>query len=139
MGFDKREVDRILDEQAKLGARSACRISALRMPWWIDVHGRSGRWTISAGRFRERGMLPGLSTHMPETVTYADESGLDIETYIQLYNSMGFLMQVEVDWVLNIIKSAKKPVMTIKPMAADSCARFRGLRLCGTRSGRKIW
>ena len=26
-------------------------------------------------------------------------SGLDVETYIQLYNSMGFLMQIEVDWV----------------------------------------
>ncbi len=67
---------------------------------------------------RERGMIPGLSTHMPEAVTYADGTGIDVETYIQLYNAIGFLMQVEVDWVMRIIRDAKKPVMTIKPLAA---------------------
>lgn len=66
---------------------------------------------------RERGMLPGLSTHMPEVVAYADNMNADVETYIQLYNAIGFLMQVEVDWVMRIIRDAKKPVMTIKPMA----------------------
>ncbi len=67
---------------------------------------------------RDRGMIPGLSTHMPETPIIADETGADVETYIQLYNAIGFLMQVEVDWVMRVIKNAKKPVMTIKPMAA---------------------
>ncbi len=67
---------------------------------------------------RERGMVPGLSSHMPETPVVADKSGADVETYIQIYNAAGFLMHVEVDWVMRIIKEAKKPVMTIKPMAA---------------------
>ena len=67
---------------------------------------------------RERGMVPGLSTHMPESIVYADKQNADIETYIQLYNSSGFLMQVEVDWVMKVIQEAKKPVMTIKPLAA---------------------
>ena len=67
---------------------------------------------------RERGMVPGLSTHMPEAVTIADATGADVETYIQLYNAAGFLMQVEADWVMRIIQNAKKPVMTIKPLAA---------------------
>ncbi len=67
---------------------------------------------------RERGMIPGLSTHAPETITIADETGVDIETYIQIYNAIGFLMQVEVDWVMRLIRNAKKPVMTIKPLAA---------------------
>lgn len=67
---------------------------------------------------RERGMVPGLSTHMPEAVVYADKQNADIETYIQLYNAAGFLMQVEVDWVMKVIREAKKPVMTIKPLAA---------------------
>ncbi|MBN1994081.1 MAG: hypothetical protein JW953_15395 [Anaerolineae bacterium] len=69
---------------------------------------------------REREMIPGLSTHMPETIPYADNTGADLETYIQIYNAMGFLMQVEVDWVMRIIKNAKKPVITIKPLAAGS-------------------
>lgn len=67
---------------------------------------------------RERGMIPGLSTHMPEAVVYADRQGADVETYVQLYNAAGFLMQVEADWVMRIIKEARKPVMTIKPLAA---------------------
>jgi hypothetical protein len=64
---------------------------------------------------------------MPESVIYADESGLDVETYIQLYNSMGFLMQVEVDWIANVIRNAKKPVMTIKPFAAGQLRPFQAL------------
>ncbi len=67
---------------------------------------------------REREMIPGLSTHMPEAVTIADATGTDVETYIQIYNAVGFLMQIEVDWVMRIIKNAKKPVITIKPLAA---------------------
>jgi hypothetical protein len=76
---------------------------------------------------RERGMIPGLSTHMPESVIYADRMGADVETYIQLYNSAGFLMQVEADWVMKVIREAKKPVMTIKPLAAGSILPVVGL------------
>jgi hypothetical protein len=76
---------------------------------------------------RERGMIPGLSTHMPETVVYADQTNADVETYIQLYNAAGFLMQVEADWVMRIINNAKKPVMTIKPLAAGRLLPVVGL------------
>ena len=76
---------------------------------------------------RERGMIPGLSTHMPETVVYADRTGADIETYIQIYNAAGFLMQVEADWIMHIIQEAKKPVMTIKPLAAGRLLPVVGL------------
>lgn len=76
---------------------------------------------------RARGMIPGLSTHMPEAVIYADRMGADIETYIQLYNSAGFLMQVEADWVMKVIREAKKPVMTIKPLAAGRILPVVGL------------
>jgi hypothetical protein len=76
---------------------------------------------------REREMVPGLSTHMPESAVYADEQGADVETYIQIYNAAGFLMQIEADWVLNIIRNAKKPVMTIKPLAAGRLLPVVGL------------
>jgi len=76
---------------------------------------------------REREMIPGLSTHMPETVILADKMGADVETYIQLYNAAGFLMQVEADWVLRIIRNANKPVMTIKPLAAGRLLPVVGL------------
>ena len=76
---------------------------------------------------RDRGMLPGLSAHMPEIVTYADAQDADVEMYIQIYNCMGFLMQVEIEGVHRVIQSAKKPVLTIKPMAAGRVTPFVGL------------
>src|SRR5512134_78408 len=76
---------------------------------------------------RERGMIPGLSTHMPEAIVYADAMGADVETYIQIYNAAGFLMQVEADWVMRIISQAQKPVMTIKPLAAGKLLPVVGL------------
>jgi hypothetical protein len=76
---------------------------------------------------RERGMIPGLSTHMPETPVYADESNLDVAAYIQIYNGAGFLMQIEVDWVHRMIWNAKRPVITIKPMAAGRLHPLVGL------------
>ena len=76
---------------------------------------------------RERGMIPGLSTHEPESIVYADETGLDVETYISIYNAAGFLMPIEIDWVNHVIRNAKKPVITIKPFASGRLHPFVGL------------
>lgn len=76
---------------------------------------------------REAGMIPGLSAHMPEVIQYADENGYDVETYIQIFNAAGFLMQVELESVIRVIHAAKKPVMTIKPCAAGRLTPYVGL------------
>jgi len=76
---------------------------------------------------RDNGLIPGLSAHMPECIVYSDEQGYDVETYIQIFNCMGFLMQVEIEYIHKVIWAAKKPVMTIKPMAAGRCSPFVGL------------
>lgn len=76
---------------------------------------------------REAGMIPGLSAHMPEVIQYADLNEYDVETYIQIYNCMGFLMQVEIESVIKTIHNAKKPVITIKPCAAGRTTPFVGL------------
>jgi hypothetical protein len=76
---------------------------------------------------RQAGMVPGLSAHMPEVVQFADLNEYDVETYIQLYNCMGFLMQVEIESIAKIIHNAKKPVITIKPLAAGRTTPFVGL------------
>jgi hypothetical protein len=76
---------------------------------------------------RDHGMIPGLSAHMPELIVYSDAQEYDVETYIQIYNCMGFLMQVEIEYIHSVIWNAKKPVMTIKPMAAGRCTPFVGL------------
>jgi hypothetical protein len=76
---------------------------------------------------REQGLIPGLSAHMPELIVYSDEQQYDVETYIQIYNCMGYLMQVEIEYIHKIIWNAKKPVMTIKPMAAGRVSPFVGI------------
>lgn len=126
-GLDPKSVDQILDTQAKYGTRF-CFPHQGTTDALVD---RCSREIRHIGpllkKIRERGMIPGLSTHMPESIIYADETGIDVETYIALYNSMGFLMQVEVDWIAKIIRNAEKPVMTIKPMAAGQLRPLQGL------------
>ena len=76
---------------------------------------------------RSAGLIPGLSAHMPEVIQYADLNAYDVETYIQIFNCLNFLMQVEIESVVRIIHEAKKPVMTIKPMAAGRTTPYVGL------------
>ncbi|MCR4621880.1 MAG: hypothetical protein K5663_07325 [Clostridiales bacterium] len=76
---------------------------------------------------RQHGMIPGLSAHMPELILYSDRNEYDVQTYIQIYNCAGFLMQVEIEGVRAIIENAKKPVMTIKSMAAGRVSPYVGL------------
>jgi hypothetical protein len=76
---------------------------------------------------RRRGMIPGLSTHRPETVRVADLTDLDVGTYIQIYNAAGFMMPLEVDWHHRIIQEARRPVLTIKPLAAGRLLPLVGL------------
>ncbi len=76
---------------------------------------------------RQHGLIPGLSAHMPELILYSDLNEYDVESYIQIYNCMGFLMQVEIEYINKVIWEAKKPVMTIKSMAAGRCSPFVGI------------
>ena len=76
---------------------------------------------------RDHGMIPGLSAHMPELILYSDQNGYDVQTYVQLFNCMGFLMQIEIESIIQITHNAKKPVMTIKPMAAGRVSPYVGL------------
>ncbi len=126
-GFDVGEVERVLDTQARYAPEFV-------LPHQGTVDAMVDRCTREIRKMeqlckaiRDQGMIPGLSTHMPESIVYADETGLDVETYISIYNSMGFLMQVEVDWIASIIANARKPVMTIKPMAAGQIRPFQAL------------
>jgi hypothetical protein len=126
-GKPEEEPEAMLDQCQKWGATFCmphqCVTDALLDRWHDEIR----EMPRYARMIRERGMIPGLSTHMPESVVIADHTGLDVESYIQIYNAAGFLMQVEVDWVSRIIRDAKKPVMTIKPMAAGRLLPIVGL------------
>ena len=78
-------------------------------------------------KIRSLGMIPGLSTHRPETIKVGDAAGYDVTTYIQPYNAIGFLCAVETDWVARVISETEKPVIVIKPLAAGRIMPPTGL------------
>ena len=88
--------------------------SITRLPDYLDM-------------IRQNDLIPGLSAHMPELIIYSDENEYDVQTYVQIYNCMGFLMQVEIEYIHKVIWNAKKPVMTIKSMAAGRVSPFVGI------------
>ena len=123
----RREAEAVIKNSKELGA-SICLIHHAACEKLVSkLTGTIERIDDYTKMIRDNGMVPGLSCHMPELVVYSDNNGYDIQTYIQIYNCMGFLMQVEVESVYRIIQNAKKPVMTIKPMAAGRCTPFVGL------------
>jgi len=65
----------------------------------------------------------GAKICMPHT-SVTDTIGIDVETYIQIYNPIGFLCNIEVEWIYKIINEAKKPVMIIKPFAGGRITPF---------------
>lgn len=123
----RREAEATIKECAKRGAK-VCLIHHYSAEQLVNKNRRIiDRIDDYTKMIRDAGMVPGLSAHMPELVLFSDENGYDVETYIQIYNCMGFLMQVEVEAVASIIRGAKHPVMTIKPMAAGRTTPFVGL------------
>jgi hypothetical protein len=126
-GWDLKKCTEILDEEQRLGT-CFCMPHQSVTDNMVDRCSRTVRkMDVICKMIRDRKMIPGLSTHMPESIVYADETGLDVETYISIYNSMGFLMQVEVDWIAKVIQNAKKPVLTIKPLASGQLRPFQAL------------
>lgn len=123
----RREAQKIINECAKRGAKFCLPLHSC-----IEQLVNKGKQTIDRlpdylYMIREAGMIPGLSAHMPEIIQYADANEYDVETYIQIFNCMGFLMQIEIESVASIIHYAKKPVITIKPLAAGRTTPYVGL------------
>jgi hypothetical protein len=121
------ESARAIDRQRAAGA-TFCLPHAATTDACLDLAARKHRWMETYCRMiRERGMIPGLSTHSPQSIVYADENDLDVATYIQPYNAAGFLMHTEIDWVHRVIHNARRPVIVIKPMAAGRLMPLVGL------------
>ena len=123
----RREAEQTIKNCAKAGS-TFCLIHHSSAEQLVDKNkGEIKRIGDYTAMIRDAGMIPGLSAHMPELITYSDNHGYDVETYIQIFNCMGFLMQIEIETIASIIHNAKKPVMTIKPMAAGRVTPYVGL------------
>ena len=123
----RREAERVIKESASYGSKF-CLLHHSCAEQLVNKNlEQIPRLSDYLSMIRDAGMIPGLSAHMPELILYSDKNGYDVETYIQIYNCLGFLMQVEIETVSRIIHNAKKPVMTIKSMAAGRCTPYVGI------------
>ena len=120
------EAEKVIATSAKNGAKFCLIHHSSAEQLVSKLHHKIDRLSDYTDMIRQHGMIPGLSAHMPELIVYSDENEYDVQTYIQIYNCMGFMMQVEVETVANIIRNAKHPVMTIKPFAAGRTTPFVG-------------
>ncbi len=126
-GPDMDAAARVFDEAAEAGATFCWPHTSTTDRLYDGLTGSIRHMAALAAMIRQRGMIPGLSTHLPEVIVAADKTELDVASYICLYNCIGFLMHVEIDWIQNIIRNAAKPVTTIKPMAAGRVMPYVGL------------
>ncbi|NLB15341.1 MAG: hypothetical protein GX827_00825 [Clostridiales bacterium] len=121
------EAEKVIKHSAEIGS-TFCLIHHSSMEQLVNKNlQKIVRLPDYLSMIRDARLIPGLSAHMPEAILYCDSNGYDVETYIQIFNCMGFLMQIEIESVARIINNAKKPVMTIKPFAAGRTTPFVGL------------
>lgn len=76
---------------------------------------------------REAGMVPMIGNHSYQVIPFADNGENDVECYLTPYNLAGFYMHAEVEDIYRVIHTARKPVLTIKAMAAGRLTPFVGL------------
>jgi len=126
-GPDFAAAARAFDESAEQGATFCWPHTSVVDRLYDGLSGQIRFMDRLAAMIRKRGMIPGLSTHRPEVIVAADRTGLDVASYICMYNCAGFLMPLEIDWTQRIIHQAAKPVTTIKPMAAGRVMPYVGL------------
>jgi hypothetical protein len=123
----RKEAESTIKKSAELGS-TFCMIHHWACEQLVNKNKRTmDRLPDYTKMIRNAGLIPGLTAHMPEIIQYSDENAYDVETYVQIFNCLGFLMQVEVESVIRIIHEAKKPVLTIKPMAAGRTTPYVGL------------
>ena len=126
-GVDMACAARIFDEAAEAGATYCWPHTATTDRLYDGLTGTIRDMERLCEMIRDRDLIPGLSTHKPEVIVAADKTELDVASYVCLYNCAGFLMHVEIDWIQKVIHEAKRPVTTIKPMAAGRVMPYVGL------------
>ena len=102
----RREAQRRIETAAKSGATFCLPHHSSVEQLVSKLKGTIERLPDYLAMIRDAGMIPGLSAHMPELILYSDANGYDVQTYIQIYNCMGFLMQVEVEYIHKVIWEA---------------------------------
>lgn len=120
-----------LREETKIASEVGNKLHAIHCSF-VDSHLVSSKNKIEdiedlLAYIRDLGMIPGISTHRPETLTVLANSNYDIEFVILPFNSVGFLSNLEVNWIAKMIREFPKPIIIIKPLAAGRLMPEQGI------------
>jgi len=120
-----------LKEETRIASEVGNKLHAIHCSF-VDSHLVSSKNRIEdiedlLSYIRELGMIPGISTHRPETLTVLANSNYDIEFVILPFNSIGFLSNLEVNWIAKMIREFPKPIIIIKPLAAGRLMPEQGI------------
>ncbi len=77
---------------------------------------------------RDRGMIPGLSSHYHETIIAVEKNDYDAVLIIQPLNKLSFQSDTNTEHLIDVIQKSKKQILAIKPMAAGRINPREGLR-----------
>lgn len=120
-----------LQEETEIASKMGNKLHAIHCSF-VDSHLVSSKNRIEdiedlLSYIRKLGMIPGISTHRPETLTVLANSGYDVEFVILPFNSIGFLSNLEVNWIAKMIREFPKPIIVIKPLAAGRLMPEQGI------------
>lgn len=76
---------------------------------------------------RDKGMIPGISTHMIESIDAVEKQNYDAPIIIQPLNKIGFESNCTPDLLIKRIQSTKLQIINIKPMAAGRISPNEGI------------
>jgi len=121
----------LLRKETKIAAEVGNKLHAIHCSF-VDSHLVSSKNKIEdiedlLSYIRELGMIPGISTHRPETLSVLANSSYDIEFVILPFNSIGFLSNLEVNWIAKMIRDFPKPIIIIKSLAAGRLMPEQGI------------
>ncbi len=83
-----------------------------------------------AAVIRDKGMIPGLSTHYHETISICDQQNYDASLITQPLNTVNFMANLEVNELVQKIQHTKRQILAIKPLAAGRVLPEVGLTYC---------
>jgi hypothetical protein len=79
---------------------------------------------------RDKGMIPGLSTHYYDAIRISHHQKYDVALIVQPLNVLGFQSNIEVNSLVNTIRNTSIQILNIKPLAAGRVEPEIGLNFC---------
>jgi len=79
---------------------------------------------------RDKGMIPGLSSHYFETIKVVEKNNYDAPIITQPLNMKSFQSDTNPEHLIQIIQNTRLQIINIKPMAAGRIKPREGLSFC---------